>query len=58
MKTKTYIYEFEIWRDGSNTGKKVSIRSSDEKLRNEIHELRKVYRPDQFYELKNCTVTN
>lgn len=51
-----YIYEFEIWQDGSNTGKTVTIKASDEELRDKIRKLRKTYSPDEFYELKNVVV--
>ena len=52
-----YVYEFEVWLDGANTGKTVRIKASDEELRSKIKKLRLLYPPDEFYELKNCVVT-
>lgn len=51
-----YIYSFEIWHDGVNTGETVTIRAYDSELRDKIHKLRKTYSPHEFYELKNCVV--
>ncbi len=57
MPTKNrYIYQFEIWHDGVNTGETVTIRAFDLELRDKIRKLRKTYSPHEFYSLKNCVV--
>jgi len=56
LKKNRYIYSFEIWHDGVNTGETVTIRAYDSELRDKIHKLRKTYSPNEFYSLKNCVV--